>query len=145
MRASSFQCKAAGEGHVGNTRASRAFTLLEVMIALGIFFMFAFSILAMVSNTVRNARSLRRPQIDAGMAASEFVATNRFHYGSRSGDFGDVLENYSWDSEFEQFRECTNLGVAVVTLKGGNRHEPPQVITILKYDPNLQTSTGRPR
>src|SRR5208283_4969437 len=39
-----------------------AFTLMEVMVAAGIFFMAVFAILALVSNTLRNARGLR--QID---------------------------------------------------------------------------------
>src|SRR6185503_19703047 len=84
-------------------RSRRAFTLLEVMIALGIFFMCTFAILALVSNTLRNARSLRRPQVDAGMAASIYVNTNRFSEGSMSGDFGDVLDDYTWDAETYQF------------------------------------------
>ncbi len=68
-----------------------AFTLIEVMIALGIFFMATFAILALVSNILRNARGLQRPQIDAGMAAAIYVNTNRFSVGSVSGDLSDSL------------------------------------------------------
>src|SRR5215475_5651356 len=97
---------------------SSAFTLLEVMIALGIFFMFAFAILALVASTLRNARGLRRPQVDAGMAAAIYVSTNRFFEGSMSGDFGDVLPDYSWEAETYEF--ATNgLLQADLTL---NRH-----------------------
>src|SRR2546430_16259229 len=57
-------------------RAKRAFSLLEVMIACGIFFIAVFAILALVSNTLRNARILRHVQVDAGMAAAELFKTN---------------------------------------------------------------------
>src|SRR5438045_6918579 len=48
-------------------RGQVAFTLLEVMIACGIFFIAVFAILALVSNTLRNAQRLRRIEVDAGM------------------------------------------------------------------------------
>ena len=50
----------------------RAFTLLEVMIACGIFFIAVFAILALVSNTLRNARILRltdRGEVKPGLLA----------------------------------------------------------------------------
>jgi Tfp pilus assembly protein PilV len=120
-------------------RADGAFTLLEVMIALGIFFMCMFTILALVSNTLRNARSLRRPQVDAGMAASIYVSTNRFYEGSMSGDFGDVLDDYSWDAETYQF--ATNgLLQADIVLNHRNSHAPPETLSILVFDPNFQST-----
>src|SRR5712691_7651775 len=74
-----------------------AFTLLEVMIALGIFFMAMFTILALVSNTLRNARSLQETEVDPGMLAAQLSLTNRITEGSESGDFGDVYRDYTWD------------------------------------------------
>jgi len=47
-----------------------AFTLLEVMIACGIFFIAMFAILGLVSNCLRNARALRHIEVDAGMVAA---------------------------------------------------------------------------
>src|SRR5207342_1412722 len=44
---------------------TRAFSLIEVMIACGIFFMATFAILALVSTTLRNARALQRGDVDA--------------------------------------------------------------------------------
>ena len=46
------------------------------MIACGIFFIAVFAILALVSNTLRNARVLRHIEVDAGMAAAELFKTN---------------------------------------------------------------------
>src|SRR5215467_4098981 len=54
-----------------------AFSLIEVMIACGIFFMATFAILALVSTTLRNARALQRGDVDAGMAAAQIYQTLR--------------------------------------------------------------------
>ena len=125
----------------GRVTDRSAFTLLEVMIALGIFFMAMFTILALVSNTLRNARGLRRPQVDAGMAAAIYTATNRFFEGSMSGDFGDVLEDYSWEAETYEFEDYTNglLRADIVLIQRGN-HGPPDKISILVFDPNYQST-----
>jgi len=60
---------------------SRAFTMLEVMIAVGIFFMCVFSILALVSRSLRQARSLQPLQTDARSAISFLSLTNRLEEG----------------------------------------------------------------
>jgi hypothetical protein len=78
-----------------------AFTLMEVMIAIGIFFMASFAILAMVSTTLRNARGLRETRPDIGMVAAQISLTNRLFEGSDSGDFselGDLYSGYGWAS-----------------------------------------------
>src|SRR5687767_862678 len=59
----------------------RAFTLLEVMIAVSIFFMATFSILALVSRCLAQARSLQPMQVDANMVAAELSLTNRLEEG----------------------------------------------------------------
>ena len=76
-----------------------AFSLLEVMIASGIFFMCIFAILAMVSSMLRNARSLRRVELDAGMVAARVCNTNMLYEGTDSGDFGNIYTDYSWETE----------------------------------------------
>src|SRR5678815_1768450 len=82
-----------------NHPRAAAFSLLEVMIACGIFFMAVFIILALVSSTLRNARSLRRMEVDAGMVAAQMFKTNRIYEGKDSGDFGETYQGYSWDTE----------------------------------------------
>ena len=62
-------------------RVSSAFSLLEVMIALAIFFMCIFSILGLVSQSLRQARSLRPMQVDATSALAELSLTNRLEEG----------------------------------------------------------------
>ena len=81
----------------------RAFTLIEVMVALLIFFMAVFTILGLLSNTLRNARSLQRKNVDAGMVASEayfkVANTNRVAEGVETGDFGDSYPDDEWTTD----------------------------------------------
>ena len=75
-----------------------AFTLIEVTIAAGILFMCLFAILALLSNTLRNARSLQRTTLDAGMLAAEATLNQKLDEGMDSGDFGDLYPGYTWQS-----------------------------------------------
>lgn len=58
-----------------------AFSLLEVMIAVAIFFMATFSILALVSRSLAQARGLQPMQVDANMVIAELSLTNRLEEG----------------------------------------------------------------
>ncbi|MEI9962911.1 MAG: prepilin-type N-terminal cleavage/methylation domain-containing protein [Limisphaerales bacterium] len=84
----------------------QAFSLLEVMIAIAIFFLAAFSILALVSSSLGNARSLQRPKVSAAMLAGELSLTNQLVEGTYSGDFGELYPGYTWKSEI--IEEQTN-------------------------------------
>jgi len=68
------------------------------MIACGIFFMAIFAILSLVSSTLRNARILRRVDVDAGMVAAQVCNTNKLYEGTQSGDFGNLYPDYSWET-----------------------------------------------
>src|SRR5437879_1256466 len=100
-------------------RTERAFSLLEVTIALGIFFVAVFSILALVSSTLRNARNLERPQVDAGLAAAIFTNTNRYFEGTTSGDLGESLPGYSWEAETYEFASNGLAQADIVLQKSG--------------------------
>ena len=81
-------------------RKQRAFSLLEVMIACGIFFMAVFAILGLVSSSLEHARRLRRPMVDAGAVAGALSLTNQLVEGLESGDLSDFLgkeyQGYKW-------------------------------------------------
>jgi len=81
-------------------REQRAFSLLEVMIAIGIFFMAAFAILGLVSSSLEYARRLQRPMVEAGAVAGELSLTNKLVEGVESGDLSDFLgkeyQGYKW-------------------------------------------------
>ncbi len=81
-------------------RPLRAFTLIEVMIAIAIFFTAMFTILALVSQSLRAARSLTQNTPTPGMVIAEnFSLTNKLEEGFQSGDFGDLYPNYTWETE----------------------------------------------
>src|SRR5262245_41974626 len=77
-------------------RGPRAFTLLEVMIAVGIFFICAFAILQLVSGTLRNARALQINEPDPGMLAAWASQATNMTVGDAHGDFGKAYPGYSW-------------------------------------------------
>jgi general secretion pathway protein I len=74
----------------------RAFTLIEVMVALGVFFIAVFAILGVLTNCLKNARALQQKSADAGMVAAELSLSNAITEGLDSGDFGDMYPGYTW-------------------------------------------------
>ena len=88
-----------GSTHDG--AAVPAFTLIEVMIATGIFFMAMFAVLGVWSQSIRAAGSLRNTGPTAGMVAAEFCITNKLERGSDSGGFGDFYADYQWARDVE--------------------------------------------
>ena len=66
---------------------------MEVMIAVAIFFMAMFTILAVLSSSLHAASLLRSSGPTAGMVAAQLAATaltNNFEEGSDSGNFNDI-------------------------------------------------------
>ena len=122
------------------TRRCRAFSLLEVMIAIAIFFLAAFSILSLVSSSLANARRLQRPLVDAGPVLATWAATNILdeskspYSGSMADILGDAYHDYSWTTEIEEV--ATNKLFSVeckVYFRGGR--EPVSDLTTLLYRP----------
>jgi len=74
-------------------REQRAFSLLEVMIAIGIFFMAVFAILGLVSSSLENARRLQRPFVNASPVAGYLLQTNSLVEGIYEADLGNFLGN----------------------------------------------------
>jgi Tfp pilus assembly protein PilV len=74
-------------------REQRAFSLLEVMIAIGIFFMAVFAILGLVSSSLENVRRLQRPIVDANPVAGFLLMTNILVEPTLEFDLGDFLGN----------------------------------------------------
>jgi hypothetical protein len=134
---------------VGQPRVrTAAFTLMEVMVACGIFFMATFAILALVSTTLRNARALQRRDVDAGMAASqvfETLKTNRLEQGTLEGDFGDAYPGYSWaagwDVDWDSGATNGLLKVDIVVNHRGNR-APVDTLTIRVFAPDARSGVG---
>ncbi len=125
-------------------RSARAFSLLEVMIASGIFFMATFAILALVSTTLRNARALGRGEVDVGMAAAQiyqFAKTNREAEFSGSGDFGDAYPGFSFEYASQEYMTNGLLQVDIVVHRRGSRL-PYDSTSIWVYSPNARSGPG---
>lgn len=123
------------------TNKIAAFSLLEVMIAMAIFFMAVFSILALVSNGLRNAAVLLEMPVDAGMLAAELAETNRLEEGFDSGDFGDIFPNYKWVRQITQVGSNGLYQVDFAVIHDVRGRPVESRMSILLYRPG----TGSPR
>jgi Tfp pilus assembly protein PilV len=115
-------------------RRQRAFTLLEVIIAVGIFFMSTFVILSLVASSLANARRLQRPIVDAAMIASELSLTNQIVEEKQSGDFGDAYPGYAWTADITEVQTNKLFQVDYVVQRSDNR-EIMQKMSVLFFRP----------
>ncbi|MGD0252036.1 MAG: prepilin-type N-terminal cleavage/methylation domain-containing protein [Verrucomicrobiota bacterium] len=115
------------------------FSLLEVMIAIGVFFMCVFSILALVSSSLDNARRLQRPLVDAGAVAAWLSVTNQQVEGTYTVNLGDMLgDAYNgYDCTYDVQEVGTNklfqVGYTVRSTTGN--HEIISSMTNLFFSP----------
>jgi hypothetical protein len=117
-----------------NRGGRRAFSLLEVMIAIGIFFMCVFVILSLVSSSLKNARRLERPMVDAAMLASELSLTNQIVETSQSGDFGKLYPGYTWTADISEVLTNRLFQVDYVVERNDTK-EAVQKMSVLFYRP----------
>jgi Tfp pilus assembly protein PilV len=117
-----------------DAKQQRAFTLMEVMIAIAIFFMSVFVILALVSQSLANARRLQRPIVDAGMIASELSLTNQIVEENQSGDFGDAYPGYTWTADITEVQTNKLFQVDYVVQRSDNK-EVMQKMSVLFFRP----------
>jgi len=129
----------------GTRTTHRAFTLLEVMFALVAFCTATFVILALVSNSLDNARWLQRPMVDAGVLAGELSQTNQLVEGIGSGNLGDSLgkayQGYTWMRDIREVQ--TNKLFQVDFIIQNNSGDKPVVskMSILLFRPNSQAGS----
>ena len=112
----------------------QAFTLMEVMIAIGVFFMSVFVILSLVSSTLQNARMLQRPMVDASMIASELSLTNKLVEENQSGDFGKAYPGYHWTANINEVM-TNRLFQVDYTVQRSDSREVIQKMSVLFYRP----------
>jgi hypothetical protein len=97
-----------GRGAGVSWRRQNAFTLLEVMIAMALFFMAVFAILDATNQSLRAARSLRVNFPDASALAADLYVTNRLEEGELTGDFGELYPEFRWRRTIQE-RETNGL------------------------------------
>lgn len=101
-----------------------AFTLLEVMFAVIAFCTATVAILALVSQSLEEARHLQRPMVDAGLVASELSLTNQLIENTESGNLGDLLgdayNGYTYTYQIEEV-QTNKLFEIDIALQNANR------------------------
>lgn len=116
-----------------------AFTLLEVMIAMAVFFVVVFAVLGMVAQSLRAARALQRPQPDFSILASQIVLSNVLEEGFESGDFGDLgaeYKDYTWERQIIEVGSNGLFQVDFVIFPNNRRnHDVVESMSILMYKP----------
>ena len=117
------------------------FSLLEVMIAIGVFFMGVFAILGLVSSSLENARRLQRPLVDAGAVASWLSVTNQLVEGTYTVNLGDLLgDAYNgYDCTYEIQEVGTNklFQVGYIVQSTTGNHEIVSSMTNLFFSPPI--------
>jgi hypothetical protein len=129
------------------SRRGHAFTLLEVMIAVGIFFVALIAILGVMTRGLGTARGLQISGPDAGMLAAEVSLTNQLSDGkSEHGDFGQTYPGFTWEREEYQIGSNGLFEVNFFIFKRSD-HGPElyDAMSIWLYKPESQRgSLSRP-
>ena len=73
------------------------FNLLEILLAMSIFFMCYFSIAQLLNTNLRAARSLNVTPVDFTAVVYDLLITNQLEEISESGDFGDLFPGWTWE------------------------------------------------
>jgi len=130
---------------------SPAFSLIEVMIAMGIFFVALFAILGLTAQLLSNARMLQNSyKPNAALVHAWWTSkTNRVAEGMTtvefsdiSSDLGDLYRDFYAEIEAQTDPEMTN-GLWDVTFKVYNRrtHQVDSQFLTLYWDPNTQSKS----
>jgi hypothetical protein len=128
-------------------RNSAAFTLIEAMMAIGIFFMAIFAILSVVMQNVRAAHSLNQLRPTPGMIAAELSMTNKLEEGSETGDFGDLYPDYTWSRDILMAGTNGLFQVDIVVYhedRHGYRHQQNEDahMSVLLFKPESTQGVG---
>jgi prepilin-type N-terminal cleavage/methylation domain-containing protein len=126
----------------------RAFTLLEVMIAMAIFFVAMFSVLQLMSRGLGMARALHQDVPSPGMIAAELTqlaATNRLEDGGAySGDFEflapEIYPSFTWAAETYEVASNGLFQADIVVTGAREKRTFERKMSILLYSP--QSAVG---
>jgi hypothetical protein len=130
------QAKACTTNHRFTEGRPRAFTLVEVLIAIGLFFMVSFAVLEIVMVGLGAARSLQMRHADVGMLAAELAATNNIlEEGTASGDFSDYFPGARWERNVEEVGSNGLFRVDFVVIQKVGKSENVSDTSILLYRP----------
>ncbi len=117
-----------------------AFTLMEVMIAIGVFCVGVFAILDVVASVLHGARLLNKPMVDAGVVASQIMQTNSIVettgvIGDLSEFLGDPYKGYAYAYDLNEV-ESNHLYEADIDVTSDGPGKPVvSKISILLFRP----------
>ena len=123
------------------TAGRRAFSLLEVMIAIAIFFIAAFAILGLISTSLANVRRLQRPTVDASPVLARYAATNSLIEGTYHGNLGEPellgkeYRDYNWTADIVEVGSNHLYSVECVIQPANGRHEIISDMSTVLYRP----------
>jgi hypothetical protein len=130
------------EGNVlGSRDRGLAFTLLEVVIAITIFFIAVFTILDLTSQCLRSARALQHTTVTATSLAAELTLTNKLTEGFESGDFEDLHPGYTWAREISMVGSNGLFRVDFTVLATGQKPRIESEMSILLYRPDSMAAS----
>ena len=92
------------------------FSLLEVMIAMAVFFIVVFAILGVVVQSLGAARALQQQHADCGMVAQMWWLSNTVEPGSYSGDFEGLVPGYTWEAEVPADLPMQSNGLYLINI-----------------------------
>jgi prepilin-type N-terminal cleavage/methylation domain-containing protein len=126
-------------GRAGAKRR-RAFTLMEVMIAIAILCAGTFAILDLISSSLANARRLQHPLVDGSAVIADDVATNKLIEGVTWGNMGELLgknyNEYKWTKEIREVQSNKLFQVDVVIQRTAGGKDAVARTTTLLYKPD---------
>jgi Tfp pilus assembly protein PilV len=125
-----------------------AFSLLEVMIAMGIFFIAIFAILDLTSQNLAAARRLQRTEVDITTLAAQLSLTNRLEEGFESGDFGEMFPDHLWSRTITEVSSNGLFRVDFTAYDPTHNRKSPMVqrhLSILLYRPDSTLHLGNRR
>jgi hypothetical protein len=121
-----------------NAHPLRGFSLLEVLIAMAVFFIVVFAILGMVVQSVGAARALQRQHADCGMVASMTSLSNVLEEGFDEGDFEGLVPDYRWTRTVTEVGSNGFYQVDIAVFKkNASGKEVGETMSMLKF-------TGQP-
>lgn len=127
-----------------STSPRAAFTLLEVMIAMFVFFIVVFAVLGVVIQSMGAARALQITRPNAGMLAAELSLTNCLEEGLESGDFGDIFPNATWEREITPYASNQLWMVQFAVLdRTGKGKIATEVMQVLMFKPECSAAGVR--
>ena len=119
-----------------------AFTLLEVMIAVAIFFTCMFAVLGVMSQGLSAARALQHSGPTAGMVASEFSMTNKLEEGWEQDNFDDPYQDYTWGRQVTFYASNGLFQVDYAVTRDG---QLDSTISFLLYRPDSPQAASAAR